>query len=279
MPDLILHITTRVEWEAAQRQGVYTPQDFAKDGFIHGSMPAQVAQTADRIFRGQTGLVLLCIDPTKVGPEVLYENLDGGATLFPHIYAPLDPAAVIAAVDFLPGPDGAFSLPALPAQAATLPRAIEVYATEYDGAFHWRHPARLVEVRDGLLITETSAGLEVATTRGPWTDPWNTRGFYWPDRWYNVIRLEEPDGRLNGYYCNVATPAEFDGETLHYIDLQLDVRVHVEPAAWRVEVLDGQEFEVARVKYGYPDEVVQAAWAAVEELRRLIEGRDFPFET
>jgi uncharacterized protein (DUF952 family)/protein associated with RNAse G/E len=297
MPDLILHITGRAEWEAAKRNGAYEPAAFAADGFIHCSTATQVVETANRIFRGRRGLVLLCIDVAKVGPEVRYENLDGGSTLFPHIYGRLAAAAVIAAVDFPPGREGAFALPALPGAAGALPRLIEVYATEYDGAFHWRHPARLVEEHEGFLVTETSAGLEIATTRGPWTDPWNTRGFYWPDRWYNVIRLEEPDGRLSGFYCNIATPAELDGETLRYIDLQLDVRATsverppFEPVhearrphgtsvdgLLRYEVWDEDEFEAARVKYGYPDELVRLASAALDELRRLIEGRVFPFD-
>src|SRR5262245_41454557 len=172
-------------------------------------------------------------------------------------------------------------------------RLIRVLATEFDGAFHWGHPARLVEERDGLWITETSAGLEVETTRGLWKDPWDTRGFYWIDRWYNVIRLEEPGKGLSGYYCNVATPAGFDGEILRYCDLQLDVRVFAPDGArpfgpgaeavrirgesadglLRYEVWDEDEFEAARLKYGYPEEIVRAAWDSVAELRRLIEGR------
>ena len=150
-------------------------------------------------------------------------------------------------------------------------------ATDYDGSFHWGHPAHLIEAGAGLAVTETKAGLAVRTARGLWVDPWNTRGHYWSDRWYNVIRLEDPDGRLAGFYCNIATPAIFDGSTLRYIDLQLDVRVFVEPAGWRVEVLDEDEFEAARVRYAYPDEVVAKALAAIEEVERMSAAREFPF--
>ena len=156
---------------------------------------------------------------------------------------------------------------------------IHIYATNYDGSDHWRHPAWLVSAEDGLVVTRTEPGLEVAHERGVWVDPFSTRGHYWPDRWYNVIRLDEPDRGLNGYYCNVATPAEFDGETLRYVDLQLDVRVFVEAdGSWTRRLLDEDEFEAARRRYAYPDEMVARARSAVDELIALVEARAFPFD-
>src|SRR5437588_10582111 len=99
MADLILHITSRSEWEAARRAGAYSSKGFVTDGFIHCSTPDQVLAPANSLFRGQKELVLLCIDPAKVGHEIRYENLDGGGDLFPHIYGALPPEAVIAAID------------------------------------------------------------------------------------------------------------------------------------------------------------------------------------
>ena len=157
-------------------------------------------------------------------------------------------------------------------------RPVQVRGTEYDGAPHWLHPAYLVLERGGLVVTQTFAGTEVATRTGAWTTPFDARGHYWTDRWYNVIRLDNPHGGgLFGFYCNVATPAEFDGEHLHYCDLQ-NVRVYVEAdGGWRVEVVDEDEFEEARRRYAYPEALVREARGAVGELRRLIGARAFPF--
>jgi protein associated with RNAse G/E len=158
-------------------------------------------------------------------------------------------------------------------------RPVEIRATRYDGQPHWRHAAFLVLERNGLVVTQTFAGTEVQTVRGPWTSPYDTRGHYWRDRWYNVIRLDRPrGGGLHGFYCNVATPAEFDGENLHYCDLQIDVRAYWEDGCLRYEVVDEDEFEEARAAFGYPDEVVRECQAAVRELVGLIESRRFPFE-
>ena len=157
-------------------------------------------------------------------------------------------------------------------------RPIQIRGTSYEGEPHWSHAAYLVLERGGLVVTQTFAGTDVTTHRGPWTSPYDTRGHYWADRWYNVARLDRPYGRgLQGFYCNIATPAEFDGENLHYCDLQLDVRIVAEDGALRYEVLDEDEFEEARQLLRYPEALVRNARAAVDELIRLVEERGFPF--
>ena len=82
----IFHITKRDEWERAQREGIYEAESLASEGFIHCSTRDQVIRTANRLFRGQTGLVLLEIDAGVVKAEIKYENCEGGEEAFPHIY-------------------------------------------------------------------------------------------------------------------------------------------------------------------------------------------------
>jgi len=84
---------------------------FPIDGFIHCSTRDQVIQVADQRFREQTGLVLLCIDTAKVAAEIRYENSEGGAQLFPHIYGAINNDAVVEVADFEPTESGYFTLP------------------------------------------------------------------------------------------------------------------------------------------------------------------------
>ena len=100
---MIFHIVRRDSWEAALARGRYEPESLRAQGFIHCSTAAQVEQVADELFRGEAGLALLRIDAEKVAAELRYENLEGGDELFPHIYGPLTPDAVIDVVD-LPVP-------------------------------------------------------------------------------------------------------------------------------------------------------------------------------
>ena len=65
-------------------------------GFIHCSLAEQVLQVANGILPGRDDLVLLEIEEGKVIPKIIYENLEGGDKLFPHIYGPLNEDAIIA---------------------------------------------------------------------------------------------------------------------------------------------------------------------------------------
>lgn len=111
---MILHMTTRAAWETAVAAGQYTADSLASEGFIHCSTPAQVLGPANALFRGQQGLVLLCIAAALVQAPIVYEDCYESGQAFPHIYGPLNLDAVTAVRDFAPNRDGTFALPPLP---------------------------------------------------------------------------------------------------------------------------------------------------------------------
>jgi uncharacterized protein (DUF952 family) len=69
------------------------------EGFIHCSTAAQVEASGRRHFAGQTGLVVLEIDPEKLRWELRWEK--SGGDEYPHLYGPLDLEAVISVQTFL----------------------------------------------------------------------------------------------------------------------------------------------------------------------------------
>jgi uncharacterized protein (DUF952 family) len=112
---LIYHITTQAYWQSAQGRGVYHCPSLEKEGFIHCSKRNQVLKVANRLYRGQRNLVLLCISALKVDAAIRNElpadGNGGGNERFPHIYGELNLDAVVDVVDFPPQADGSFALP------------------------------------------------------------------------------------------------------------------------------------------------------------------------
>jgi uncharacterized protein (DUF952 family) len=114
---MIVHILKRTEWGHAIARGTYAPASLRADGFIHCSTLAQVVDTANRFYRGEKGLVLLCIDERRLKAELKYEapvKPHGEAAadeLFPHLYGELNVDAVIRVVELPCQPDGSFRLP------------------------------------------------------------------------------------------------------------------------------------------------------------------------
>jgi uncharacterized protein (DUF952 family) len=77
------------EWEAAVAAGSFRGSAVdLRDGFIHFSTGAQLAETLRRHFGGQRGLVLVEVDPRDLGAHLRWEPSRGG-DLFPHLYGDL----------------------------------------------------------------------------------------------------------------------------------------------------------------------------------------------
>ncbi|MBV8776776.1 MAG: DUF952 domain-containing protein, partial [Alphaproteobacteria bacterium] len=106
MTEMIYHMCRAEEWAAAVKAGVYhgSSQDLA-DGFIHFSTGAQIAESARRHRSGQDGLVLIAVDPSRLGERLHWEPSRGG-NLFPHLYGTLDPAESTQVWRLPLGPDG-----------------------------------------------------------------------------------------------------------------------------------------------------------------------------
>ena len=130
MSETILHITSRDAWETAQEQRQYISPSLTGEGFIHCSTQVQVLPVAEKFYKGQTGLVLLVIDSTRLSSELKWEPPFDGAPpagktptpsaevpasdIFPHVYGPINLDAIVQVIDFEPTADGKFVWPMVP---------------------------------------------------------------------------------------------------------------------------------------------------------------------
>lgn len=105
---MIYHITTERRWYDTKRQSQYGAEFFQLEGFIHCSDANQVVRVANRLFKNIQGLILLHIEAELLDPRLVYENLEGGSELFPHVYGPINLNAIVCVSSFKPGLDGTF---------------------------------------------------------------------------------------------------------------------------------------------------------------------------
>ena len=113
MTQMIYHMCPAEAWAEAVKAGRYVgTADDRRDGFLHFSTAAQIAESARRHRAGQQGLLLVAVDPARLGGRLRWEKSRDGA-LFPHLYGALIPSEA-ASVTALPlGPDGEHVFPAL----------------------------------------------------------------------------------------------------------------------------------------------------------------------
>jgi len=94
----IYHLAPAARWRDWPADQPYLPAEYNADGFIHCTAgDALMIAVANRFYRATTGdYVLLVIDPAQLAAPLKWEpSGDDLAALFPHIYGPIDRAAVL----------------------------------------------------------------------------------------------------------------------------------------------------------------------------------------
>ena len=91
---MIYHITTTADWENRRPGLDFFPRDYSREGFIHCCTREQLEGVLDRYFKGQSNLVLLHLDESKLHAELRYEP-STHSELFPHLYGGINQDAII----------------------------------------------------------------------------------------------------------------------------------------------------------------------------------------
>lgn len=109
---IVYKICHEAEWRAADEAGHFdgSPVDRA-DGYIHLSAAEEAPQTAALHFAGAGDLLLIAVDTEKLD-DLRWEASRGGV-LFPHLYGPLYPDAVVWVKPLPLRPDGGHDFPDL----------------------------------------------------------------------------------------------------------------------------------------------------------------------
>lgn len=105
--DTIYHFVEHGHWIDNKP---YAPASLQAEGFIHLSTREQLLGTMERFFGHTKCIDIVEVSSSLLDAEVRYEAADGA--LFPHLYGPLNPEAVVAVHTLKRGPDGNYKLPA-----------------------------------------------------------------------------------------------------------------------------------------------------------------------
>jgi protein associated with RNAse G/E len=155
-------------------------------------------------------------------------------------------------------------------------QAVTINSRLFDGSIGKSWTCKIVEQDGPLLVFVGVFDREVAHEHlGVIRRGTISYEYYWLDRWYNVFRFHEPDGEFRNYYCNINMLPTFDGRTLDYVDLDLDILVGKDGA---YTILDLDEFEENAAKYHFSDDLRANVNKAVDDLTELIKTRQFPFD-
>ena len=103
--------SSAARWHAWPNDQPYLPAEYDSDGFIHcTARDALMIAVANRFYPPTAGeYVLLVIDPARLTVPLKWEaSGDDLAALFPHIYGPIDRAAVLEVRAVLRAADGEF---------------------------------------------------------------------------------------------------------------------------------------------------------------------------
>ena len=102
-----LHMTPRDVWEQQRGQSSYVPEGFEREGFVHCTDgAANLIDVGNRYYVADPrSFVAITLDVAKLTAPVRYEDPQ---RVYPHVFGPIDVAAVTEVRNLLRAADGRF---------------------------------------------------------------------------------------------------------------------------------------------------------------------------
>jgi uncharacterized protein (DUF952 family) len=99
---VILHLVPAAVWAQVAGHETYAPESLESEGFVHCTGDDDLMLTvANAFYRSVGDVLVLSLDESRLAADVRWEPPaplpDGwaGAPMFPHVFGPLDLAAVV----------------------------------------------------------------------------------------------------------------------------------------------------------------------------------------
>lgn len=151
---------------------------------------------------------------------------------------------------------------------------VYIQSYKHDGSLHrtWAK-ALVIENSDESTVAVTDQSYVVESDGRKWITKEPAICFFYDNCWYNIISMIRKTGVY--YYCNIASPSLYDGESIKNIDYDLDVKVYPDNS---YSILDEYEYECHSKKMKYPEEVKIIIKKEMDRLISKIKNKEKPFD-
>ena len=105
---IIFHMLPAAVWQAQPADDPYRADTLVTEGFIHCTgEPERLVMVGNAFYRQIPGpFLILCVETERLTATVRWEAADGHR--FPHVYGPIDRAAIVDVIAFPRNPNGDF---------------------------------------------------------------------------------------------------------------------------------------------------------------------------
>lgn len=145
---------------------------------------------------------------------------------------------------------------------------------KHDGSIHrvWDKACKVYEDDEKIMISNAKTLIREHDGR-IWMAKEPSLTIYYKHRWFNIIGIIRSEGVH--YYCNIASPIIIEDDVIKYIDYDLDL---VKTVKGELKVLDEDEYEVNKEKYGYSEELQQILLSELESLKEYASKGELDFK-
>lgn len=153
---------------------------------------------------------------------------------------------------------------------------VRILSLKYGNIPHYEWRGKLLEKTNDYIIIKSSAPRKlIHHTKGETFDiPGYGIEYFSLSDWYTVS-LTVIDGKVDNYYCNIALPSLFDGDTISFVDLDLDV-TYTKEKGWFIEDVD--EFFIHHHTFGYSKALRDKAIKTCRSLLQKAKNGESPFD-
>lgn len=153
-------------------------------------------------------------------------------------------------------------------------RWLSIYCFKHNGSLHRCWDRGLVlENNDDIIVIATKKAKVVESNGRRWFTKEPAVTIFSKKEWWNAICMFKKEGIC--YYCNIASPSVIDGDSIKYIDYDLDAKLFPNGD---IRLLDQREYLHHKEKYNYSEELDTVLKYTMEKIVSLMKKKEFPFD-